>query len=79
MSEQAHSGASMENIIQLLTEIGQAVKKPQDEGGQISPHSHTSSSTTFFPIPIKLEKDDQAMHSTALKRSSEVLDEDDES
>ena len=65
----------MENIVQLLIEISKAVKKPQEEVGYISPHSHTSSSTTFLPIPLKVEKDYQSVHRTALKRSREVLDE----
>ena len=41
VSDTAHSGTSMENIMQLLIEISKAVKKHQEEVGQISPHSHT--------------------------------------
>ena len=79
VSDESQSGASMENIMQLLTEIGKAVKKPQEEVGQSSPHSHTSSSTTFLPVPPEVEQDYQSVHSTAIKRSTEVLDDDDES
>ena len=60
----------------LLTEICQAGKKLQEEVGQISPHSHTSSSTAFLLVPLKVETDYQSVHSTVLKRSNKVLDED---
>ena len=54
VSGEAQRCTSMENIMQLLTDIGKTVKKPQEEVGQISPN--TSSSTTFLPVPLSWKR-----------------------